>query len=441
MRWSNYTGVIEISNENYMIYNNISGHIDLIKSEHIQNLTKEAKTYLIDRGYLTIETRKVEEEKYETMVNENFENLRRNKKHIILLTYDCNLRCKYCYEQNLRKNGEAWVKKKLTTEMIDKIYEVIDHYDNQGDDKSFEIVLFGGEPLLSDNRTIVEYAFKEGTRRDRKFAVVTNGTTLDQYIDLIITYPVTRIQVSIDGTKKIHDRRRFFINGTGTFDKIISNLQLLAPHKETKINIKITVDEENLQNIEALLDYLKNIGLTNQKHIKAHIVPVFTPQNEINSNYNRDEMMSEVFDFYQKDRTEEIWADGLNSYHPLERIFQTGVWQPKYAYCKSNQGQICYDPLGDIYCCWEAVGLKEICVGQFYPELKFNPEYEKWTNRMVVNLEKCRKCKFALMCGGGCAYSAYLTHGTIDRESCQEMRLILDKYIPYFTKKYLNDLK
>ncbi len=441
MRWSSYNGFIQINQEYYMIFNNISGHIDLIKREHLQNLTEEVTSYCAERGYLTEMDEKYEEERYEIMVNESFENSRRNKKHIILLTYDCNLRCKYCYEQNLRKNGEDWITKKLTIDMVDKIYNVIDYFDKLGDDKSIEIVLFGGEPLLPENIPIVEYILKNGTKRGRKFAIVTNGTTLDQYMDLITTYPVTRVQITIDGTKEIHDRRRFYIDGTGTFDKIISNLKLLASHKETKIDIKISIDEENRQNIESLVGYLKQIGLINQKHIKAYLAPVFASQKETESDYNRDRMMGEIFGFYQKNRSEEIWANGLNSYHPLERIFQTGLWEPKYAYCKSNQGQICYDPVGDLYCCWESVGLKEICVGQFYPELKFFPEYEKWTNRMILNLEKCRKCKFALLCGGGCAYSAYLTHGTVDRENCQEMRLILDKYIPYFVKKYLNDLK
>lgn len=164
MDWSSYTGVIELNDNYQMIFNNISGHIDIINKDNLSNLNSNTEEYLYKRGYLTDKSKKEEDDQFKELSLQRFRDSQINKKHTIILTYDCNLRCSYCYEKNLRLNGKEWVEKRLSSDMIDKIYKVIDHFDNNGDDKSKSIVLFGGEPLLPENREIVQYILQEGKK-------------------------------------------------------------------------------------------------------------------------------------------------------------------------------------------------------------------------------------------------------------------------------------
>lgn len=446
MHWSSYTGFMPFNEEHDLIFNNISGHMDLLDAGQAKQLLEvswpladDLQEYLASRGYLTDLSKEDEDRVFEETGMERFRNSQVNKKHIIIVTYDCNLRCTYCYEKHLRQNGEEWVQKRLTPEMVDQIYRVIDHYDNLGDDKSNNITLFGGEPLLPENREIVEYILQEGEKRGRQFTIVTNGTTLDQYVELITHYPVQTIQITIDGDRELHDQRRFAKDGSGTFDIIINNLRLLALHKEIQLDIKIALDRENRQAFQSLTQYLREMGLADQENIRAYIAPVFS--DEHNPNYDRNIIMDDIFHFHQEQPREEIWANGLNRYHPLEEVVKTGVWLPKYAYCGAHQGMTFYDPFGDIYPCFESVGKPAYQIGRYIPALQWNSNYEKWRDRMILTLEKCRECKLALFCGGGCAYGTFQRFGTIEKENCSEMKLILEQYLPYLSRRYGNDSK
>jgi len=442
MHQSNYNGKIKLDDEYYLIFNNISGSMDVVKRSVLSVLNgevenKSAIEYLVKRGYFTERLEKEEEKEFVNRITKRLEKSRKSKQHLIILTYNCNLRCKYCYEKHLRTRGEKWLSKKLDFKMIDKIYEVVDHFDALGDDKSKSIALYGGEPLLPENREIVEYIMEKGTKRERRFAIITNGTTLDEYMDIIEKYPIERIQVTIDGIKHVHDKRRFTKEGKGTFDKIISNLNYLVNHSSIQVDLKIALDNENYGRIDELTQYLRELSLTEKGNVRAYLAPVFGTTFEEMTEYPREEIMEKIFNYYDNQGYDLLWSEGLNHYHPLEKIFKNGKWRPKYTYCGAHQSLLFYDPFGNIYPCWEMVGREEQTIGKYYPKFRFNKNYERWINRTILNLEKCKKCQYALLCGGGCAYVSCLRYGTIERENCNEMRLILDKYIPYLYRKYV----
>ena len=67
----------------------------------------------------------------------------------ILLTYDCNLRCVYCYEGAGEQN-----KGSLSTETREAIFEFIKKQMEQRKSKVLSVVLFGGEPLLNFEQNV-----------------------------------------------------------------------------------------------------------------------------------------------------------------------------------------------------------------------------------------------------------------------------------------------
>ena len=78
--------------------------------------------------------------------------------------------------------------------------------------------------------------------------------------------------------------------------------------------------------------------------------------------------------------------------------------------CTAQAGGYVFDPIGNIYPCWEVVGQKENIKGVYSKEgVRWNNDVlNKWQNTDISQKEPCRHCKYALICGGGCPYHRQL---------------------------------
>ena len=77
----------------------------------------------------------------------------------------------------------------------------------------------------------------------------------------------------------------------------------------------------------------------------------------------------------------------------------------KATFCGSQIGACIFDPLYKIYPCWDVVGKKEYVIGDFSSgEIKWNEKRKnEWILSDINAYPDCSMCKFALLCGGGCA--------------------------------------
>lgn len=112
------------------------------------------------------------------------------------------------------------------------------------------VIVWGGEPLTSPYfRQISEYLHK----RNFKLGLITNGVLLDKYADTIADM-YSKIYVSVDGTRDIHDS----IRGEGVYDRVMKNLSLFTS-AETEVIIMSVLSAELLGCIPEFLDSLEKI--------------------------------------------------------------------------------------------------------------------------------------------------------------------------------------
>jgi len=143
------------------------------------------------------------------------------------VTQKCNLRCKYCiyggFYPNQRSHSNKEINFETARNAIDYIFDLVKKNYRQ------EIIIgfYGGEPLLNFKtvKKIVKYATEIFTNRAVRFTMTTNGTLLSNEIINYIIRNNFRILVSLDGPKKIHDSKRIFKNGKGSYEIIINNLK------------------------------------------------------------------------------------------------------------------------------------------------------------------------------------------------------------------------
>ncbi len=145
---------------------------------------------------------------------------------VILTTYDCNLACIYCYERQENVIKPIY----MSIETAKDVAEYIERRAKTIRPKRLSIALYGGEPLLNIDAgiTILERLKKYCSENNVKIGngLITNGTLITrEIIERLQEYNLASIQVSIDGTKEIHDKRRPFRDGRGSFDLTLSPLQ------------------------------------------------------------------------------------------------------------------------------------------------------------------------------------------------------------------------
>ena len=168
-------------------------------------------------------------------------------RYLLELTYNCNLKCPFCYITEDRKKNE------LTTE---EWFNII----NQIPPFSF-ISMVAGEVILKKDFIKI---YEKASEKFRKVSLISNGLALNEEIlNSLIRNKLFLLSVSLDGYGINHDNNR---NHKGLWDIVIKNIEsfneMRIKHKHTMLDIKTCVLENNLDDLTKL--YKKAMELNAQ---------------------------------------------------------------------------------------------------------------------------------------------------------------------------------
>lgn len=326
---------------------------------------------------------------------------------------------------------------KMDTKTIDATYKQIDKWIEEGK-KVTNITLFGGEPLLYPNYEIVKYIVENAKKRNLSVAAISNGYSLEKFEDLLGKDGIEYIQVTLDGLKEFHDKRRFLVGNQPTFDKICKNIDL-ALKKGTVINLRSNINKENFEVIDELIELYNQNKWTSYPNFKYYFKATHKCY-EKKANIVKDiEIMKELgnkFGDVSKFNFNSIYNSLSNS---IKNMFEKGGYAPiKGGYCGANGGMYTIDPLGDVYACWDVLGNEEQIIGKLNIEkgkIEFNNKSDYWKNRTVNKIEACSKCKYSLFCGGGCAAHAGIVNGNMYSPYCEDFKTIFEEVVPTIFKE------
>ena len=142
-----------------------------------------------------------------------------------LMTEDCNLACKYCFEHH-KKN-------RMTPEVIERA--LIYFYENAKVQNKNEvnITVFGGEPLLEPD--LIRILFQRGLELQEEYliefkaGIITNGTVLNKKVKQLLLDYKDKInmgfQISVDGNEEAQDLCRVTKQGHGSFHLVAKNIE------------------------------------------------------------------------------------------------------------------------------------------------------------------------------------------------------------------------
>ena len=167
----------------------------------------------------------------------------------ILLTDDCNLRCKYCYCGEERKKDSINVK---------FVKRAISDFKNQGN-KLFVRFFGNGEPTLEFEKIKEIYDYTKNLDNDAIFEIQTNGTFNKEIAEWISKH-IDIVWISYDGTTEANDFYRVNKNNDGV-SKIVENNIKFLNGKVKELGVRATIGNKNLYKQMDIVDKMEELGV------------------------------------------------------------------------------------------------------------------------------------------------------------------------------------
>ena len=408
--------------DDFFIVNPLHGSADIITAHELELLHNQydEKGNFADRKYLIDEQ---EEAKAFKMAYLDFLD-NRDEDEIQLFfvpNYSCNFACSYCYQE-----GYSPSESKLTTEVVDAYF---DYISTEFAGRKKYITVFGGEPLLpGDNqRKAIEYLVEKANEARLDLAFVTNGYTLASYVELYKTATIREVQVTLDGTKAVHDSRRYLKGRQSTFDRIIEGIDACLENN-ISINLRMVADKDNLGNLPELARFAIGKGWTKSPLFKTQIgrnYELHVCNSSPDRLYSRAEMYQRIYEMMQEHpEIIEFYKPGFSIAKYIAEHEE--LPSPLFDSCPACKTEWAFDFTGTIYSCTATVGKKGEELGTFYPVVSKNDDaISQWQDRDITTIEKCKTCDVALVCGGGCASVAKNKNGNTNSPDCRPIKELL----------------
>lgn len=364
----------------------------------------------------------------ETELPENYLELSRDDiTFVIVMSYNCNLHCKYCYQQcdpTLDRN-------KISLDNLTNILSVIDQYYNSHPEKYINIELFGGEPLLKENHNEIIHIFDFCVEHKFPVAITTNGVNLPYYLKDLIIYSGLQMTVNttIDSISE-NEKTRFSASGEedSSGGNLLNSIYILI-NNDVSVSVGANIDRHNIGQIESMIQFYKENGFLDNPNFRFLIGRV--DDRRFETGY--DQMVTDS-ELLFKLAEIEIIPSRIDYAFVKASLFLCRKLDPGFRqmemryvsnYCWSSAPiqQVFYiDAQLDVFRCSYTVGRKQYSLFKFSLD---SLENYQLPNRTYRDYEKCRKCVIGGYCSGGCALSADVNFDKM----CAEEMADFDAYI------------
>jgi len=405
LKKSRYNVIIdELADNSKLIYNTYTGVYGIMDDktipvyQDIENYNSETETdeeiaasvdVMLKAGYI------VDNDKDELATVQLERAMQRHTKSklslTVAVTMDCNMACPYCYEKrNLMS---------ISTEVQEQICEFVEaHFKSNPEIKHLSVVWYGGEPLLEKEAiySLSERLIKlcEANEKGYSASIITNGALLDLETanTLVNECKVSHAQITIDGLKEMHNKRRIMPSGEDSFELITSNID--ACKEIIRINVRVNTDKENADEIDGLIDYFFNV-----KKWTANPTFYLSPV-EINDDNGCGLSKSICL---QGEEFADISVKAIRATYAVnkEQVARSFFPRRRPVFC-AGEGYSNYiiGPDGNFYNCYHHVNIKEQIAGHISKPFTVTGNYTKWLTSDIQ--PKCQQCEYLPMCMGGC---------------------------------------
>lgn len=365
---------------------------------------------------------------------------------LILCTKECNLRCKYCFEESMHDNCPMSVKKiqeefdYFLDNYFDKFIRELIDINTSLNRKETDITFHGGEALLVGEK-LLEKGFKMVKKYpNTTIGIQTNATLItDDVIELFKKYDV-RVGISLDGPKYMHDAYRVNIAKKGSYDKVMESVCKMRK-AGVMVGALATVTDLTVKNPKEFYEFFRDNCLD------FSFNPCFTDPN-LPSSY-KVLNMGEYIEFYKK--MFDLWINDSSSNLSItcfERIMSAMSVKksPYMEVCTyipdCSKTTVAINTKGEFYRCLHYCMDSKNKIGDIKVDnLNKALGDEKFSKRWeCLKKTDCKDCDIKEYCCGGCPYVAETINGDImtKANTCASQKAIvhhIHDYLKQFIKK------
>lgn len=437
-----------------VVINTLSGAIDLVDdsvaavlkqtlgggTQALDGLNPEYLKHLRERYYV-FETPEEEAECFERLYQRMVQLWRKEPvRFVICPTFTCNMHCVYCFEGEITRGRMNL----LEPEQLEEVFTAIERIRKRFYPSAPALLtLFGGEPLMRPTRPCIALVLQYARSRGLSVDVVTNGLEAGHFLDLLEAHrdQIHQIQITLDGPELVHDHRRMRRGGQGTFAAITANVNRLI-ECGLPVTIRINVDKGNIEALPMLIQYFEEQGWTLHPHFACYVYPVMDyTQPKPEGALREDELLFKLQRLFRREGRA-LPAFALHGFKVLGHV--ASVIDPKavpiqmpplFTFCEANGLRyFAFGPDGYIYPCGQCIGRPPFAIGVFEPEFNlWEDRCREWQERSVRTIPQCRVCPIATLCGGGCAYAAWMHTGSLLEPDCRRSYEILNAYLEHMS--------
>lgn len=295
---------------------------------------------------------------------------------VISPTLDCNFRCPYCFEE--RRNTY------ISDETIQNLIEFVKKTSREV--STLQVGWFGGEPLLQFEKikkmteTFKEICAENGCNYCS--TITTNAYLFnDERINDLKEFNIKRVQITLDGDKEFHNKKRPLADGSGTFDRILENINKIVD-KEIPVVLRINVDKENAESIPRLFDLIPQ---EKRGKIVINMCNIFQNEEDVN-----------LIPLYKI---------------AIEKGFSFNFVRKNYQICEGSfVNSITVQPDGKVTPC-QMCSEKGFHFGKMGANgnlvITNQSDFYKFRYTSALDSNRCRQCNMFPICLGGCYYGRY----------------------------------
>ena len=309
----------------------------------------------------------------------------------LILTENCNLRCKYCFDDAFSNRTACNYDFKMSMDIIPDILKFIEF--TRVEDTVL-VSFFGGEPMMNWD-FIVEFV-KAAEGHNIRFSTNSNIVLLDsEKIDFLVEHDINVI-VSIDGTRRSHNINRVNLLEEGNWDATVKILPELMTKFNKPLVAMMVVSNNNVEYLEESYEFLAGVGM------RVNILYNFNVEYTEEQYLSIETQLNSLFN--------------IKKYHPYidaEKRTLNKDFHQQSNYCVMPENSMTIVPNGKLFFCHQlAPKMYEIDenFSEYYGDIwkgYYNKDYYRaMTKRIDINEyqenKNCENCKAKLWCKGGC---------------------------------------
>ena len=413
---SKYLHIVKSDEENaWLFYQLLTGQLYRLDADEkalfddFMNLNpgSEAFESFVQRGLLV---------DYDELESLKTKHLRCNEEIFNLMicpTLGCNFDCIYCTETGNKREGL------MTAAVMEGVFNYVERNLKSGSFKTLRMEWFGGEPLLGIH--IIEKlggrikALCDDLKVELETRIITNGYLLNQKaVDILEAQGLDFIEITVDGPKEIHDTLRTLKGGSGTYERIIHNMENIRTRAEIRVNCILSkINKEYFREVVKIIEDIKR-KTGNHIYVIAERMMLTAGSRE----YVRDKVIG--YEEYCR-----LFAEGGG--------LSVSDMKPKKWRCTGVlKNSFSIDERGNVYKCNAFLGMDEHIVFTVFDEkIRNQKEIDYFLDRSFPGRAECLACKLLPVCMGLCP---------LDSENsvvCHRLKNYLDAYVRNLAREQL----